>query len=80
MKRGRERERERERERDVIMNYIRSLYHRSRELLLSLSDLDNLHRGARIPLPPLTLAARSPRETGTERERDRERERERERE
>lgn len=28
------------------MNYIRFLYHRSYELLLlSLSDLDNLHRG-----------------------------------
>jgi len=46
----------------VIMNYIRSLYHRARELLLSLSDLDNLHRGAPILLPPLTLAARSPRD------------------
>lgn len=39
------------------MNYIRVLYPpRYRELLLSLSDLDNLHRRVPILSSPLTLA------------------------
>lgn len=41
------REKEKERKTDAIMNYIRFLYHREL-LLLSLSDLDNLHR--RVPI------------------------------
>lgn len=40
------------------MNYIRSLYHRSAVLLLSLSDLDNLHRKIPILPPSLTRATR----------------------
>jgi hypothetical protein len=54
------------------MNYIRSLYHRAAGLLLSLSDLDNLHRKVPILSPPLALTMRlSPereRERGTERD------------
>jgi len=54
------------------MNYIRSLYHRAAGLLLSLSDLDNLHRKVPILSPPLSLAARL--SLGRKKERERERE------